>query len=234
MEDLPIWINRKVREYSEPSRAGIPRGDTLPIPRPKFHASLSMLTYDSPACPELQQVADLVGRNYGLIAKWRNEDRFWQAASSGAEQFLNEWLPIFVSTSEQCASAKGNAREHLRKRLAHMIRRARASWGSFLVYRLIEEYEQILRDRTLTAETLRNLFQLLVSVSSPSMSKKLLARDVERISKRIAVRVKELTLEASEAGRKQDASALIELLAEMATAGIVLQAGLAAAPRNGR
>jgi|GEM_PF-2898025 len=81
---LASWIERRLEIYEEKSRKGIARGQPHGIPRHKYHAALLHLVNQGTL--GLREIAKETEVSYGLLLKWRTEDRFRQLIrKAGAE-----------------------------------------------------------------------------------------------------------------------------------------------------
>lgn len=79
---LSEFINRKFLAYQEPQRKGTQRGEPIGLSLNKYHAALLML-YDI----KLKDIAKQIRVSYGLLRKWRTEERFWKEFLTLADEF---------------------------------------------------------------------------------------------------------------------------------------------------
>lgn len=79
------FIQRKLREYVEPSREGTPKGEPIGLSKKKYHAALlaGLTSLD------LKQVAREVHVSYDLVRKWRTEDAFSDVGYDAAVEFAD-------------------------------------------------------------------------------------------------------------------------------------------------
>jgi hypothetical protein len=82
------FIEKKLREYVEPERAGTPKGEPVGLSHKKFYAVLLNLT-----CVDLRKVAKRVGVSYGVLRKWRTEQVFEDRTTQLRDEFIKD--PFF-------------------------------------------------------------------------------------------------------------------------------------------
>lgn len=82
---LASWIERRLEVYEEKSRKGIPRGQPHGIPRHKYHAALLHLVDQGTL--GLREIAKEAEVSYGLLLKWRTEERFKQLIQKAVAEY---------------------------------------------------------------------------------------------------------------------------------------------------
>jgi hypothetical protein len=85
-ELYPIWLSwRWDIDVPKSSRAGIPRGEPIPIAGTKFLVAASMILF--PRGLDLSGIAELWEMKPNLVAKWRTEERFRKLVARLEEEF---------------------------------------------------------------------------------------------------------------------------------------------------
>lgn len=80
------FLQRKLREYVEPSRAGTPKGEPVGLSKQKYHAAL-LRGMTSLA---LKQIAREVHVSYDLMRKWDTEDPFCNVGYEAGVEFARD------------------------------------------------------------------------------------------------------------------------------------------------
>ena len=215
--DLRAWIQKRVREYKEPARAGLSRGEELPIPKHKYHAALLMLLHGSKAYPSLYQISKEAGCKYGLIGKWRTERKFVDLTKKAAEEFLDEWLELYLwARSERRDVKNGQAPtgcEALLNRLGYLIQ---TTWGYLLIMQVYRRLNGILKNPDTSYSVRLDYASLLLSYLLPIDNKRMasLVGILKEVSQAVVESLKKLTLAAVKNGNKEEAETLINLMTQ--------------------
>lgn len=83
------YIARKELDYSEPLRAGTPRGEKIGFSIQKYLASLFVGLTNIPLKKLAEDLNRKYGLSYGLLRKWRTEEDFKDAVQTQAEEFAD-------------------------------------------------------------------------------------------------------------------------------------------------
>ena len=70
------WIDSEMNKYSEPVRAGTPKGDPIGLSRVKYNAALLHVLYPT---IKIKGIAEMVGVSNGVLMVWRTEEIFKEA-----------------------------------------------------------------------------------------------------------------------------------------------------------
>ena len=70
------WINSEMNKYSEPVRAGTPKGDPIGLSRVKYNAALLHVVYPT---FKIKEIAEIVGASDNVLRVWRTEKIFKEA-----------------------------------------------------------------------------------------------------------------------------------------------------------
>lgn len=89
------FIEEKAKNYTEPTRKGTPRGETIGFSSQKYLASLYMLTSF-----DLKLLGQRLAISYGLLRKWRAEPLFknqieenaWEFGAIFIDHLLEKWV----------------------------------------------------------------------------------------------------------------------------------------------
>lgn len=81
---LQTFMARRLSSYVEPERAGTPRGEPIGFSAQKYAAVLYCLT-NRP----LKEIAKEIKVSYGLLRKWRTEDKFWDVFDETVTEFAD-------------------------------------------------------------------------------------------------------------------------------------------------
>ena len=128
--EIRAWIKEKLAHYQETPRAGVPRGEELPIPRHKYHAALLMLRYGSKDYSNLSRIAKETKTTYTLVGKWRNERKFQKLVRGLAEEFLAKWFEFFICLSNAADAHSGTKEGDSDQKLIDNIQYlCRFTWG---------------------------------------------------------------------------------------------------------
>jgi hypothetical protein len=84
---LDAFMIQKTRAYNEPRRKGIPRGRPMGLATPKFGAAVYCLK-----STPLKEIASAVPVSYGLLRKWRTEERFLSLVTMLSTEFVDRAL----------------------------------------------------------------------------------------------------------------------------------------------
>jgi hypothetical protein len=82
---MEVFVLQKTRDYREPQRRGTPRSQPKAFSAPKFAAAVYCLKNTS-----LREIATAVPVSYGLLRKWRTEERFLSLLSTLSEEFVDQ------------------------------------------------------------------------------------------------------------------------------------------------
>lgn len=93
---LARFIAEKGETYREPERKGTPKGDFIGFSLKKYRASLLSLL-NMP----LGELAQQVGVSYGLLRKWRTEERFMDQLEKHERDFVDMLLQRLKSRAER-------------------------------------------------------------------------------------------------------------------------------------
>ncbi len=84
---LTEFIENKIKTYQEPLRGGRYKGKPVKFSKPKYSACLYSLT-NTP----IKEQANKIEATYGLLRKWRTEDRFQQQARELSDEFAETFF----------------------------------------------------------------------------------------------------------------------------------------------
>ena len=82
---MDAFVIQKTRTYQEPQRKGTARGRPKAFSTPKFSAAVYCLKRTP-----LREVASAVPVSYGLLRKWRTEERFLSLLSTLSTEFVDQ------------------------------------------------------------------------------------------------------------------------------------------------
>jgi len=219
--DIRAWIKKRVQDYEEEPRTGVPRGEELPIPKHKYHAGLLMLVYGSQEYSDLHKIAKEAGSKYSLLGKWRVEKRFQLITEKAAKNFLDDWLELFSWTCDKLSQTKDKKdRARYNHFLDRMLDFAQYTWGTILRDQFFSRAEKLLSRQDLPIKGYFGLHQLLTVFLWPYLSKKKremtlpLRRDLYQHS---IDELKKRGLKAAETGETETVKEIIAHMAEMLT-----------------
>jgi hypothetical protein len=86
---LAEFIRHKLANYHEPTRRGTPKGSPIGFGRPKYEATLHLLS-DS----DVKTIASAVGISEGLLRKWKTEKEFQAQIKRNAEEFVDDVVAL--------------------------------------------------------------------------------------------------------------------------------------------
>lgn len=102
---LNSFINKKLREYREPERAGKSKGETIGLSRDKYHGCLLRLTNKHP-----KDIAKELGVSYSLMRRWMVDDNFKKLRDELYEELKTEFVLLVTSKiirlDEECLNEK--------------------------------------------------------------------------------------------------------------------------------
>src|SRR5215475_14209791 len=86
---LPKFMDSKLAEYVEPTKKGTPKGEAVGFSRTKYKATLyafreSVLDNTE----DIKAQAKELGISYGLLRKWRSEEKFKNLVSQHEKEFI--------------------------------------------------------------------------------------------------------------------------------------------------
>jgi hypothetical protein len=89
MLSLEAFINDKVKNYIEPEKEGVPKGNEIGFSKEKHHASLLILRMDS-----LKEIANRVKAPYGTARNWKTDKGFKRETKRHADEFAKKFIEI--------------------------------------------------------------------------------------------------------------------------------------------
>lgn len=92
---LNEWINRKLKAYKKQPRRGISKGNSLPIPKNKFHCALLHLRYTKVF--DLAQIAKETKVHTTLVRKWRTESKFLEQIGELTKEYAHYFLKCILT-----------------------------------------------------------------------------------------------------------------------------------------
>ena len=97
-ERLARFISHKVTSYVEPTKKGTPKGDPVGFSLTKYKATLYALRERVlPDTLDLVIQAKKLGVSYGVLRKWRSEQKFKEIVSQHVDEFTRLYLrPPFM------------------------------------------------------------------------------------------------------------------------------------------
>jgi len=222
--NITLWIKKKVREYHEPSRAGVPRGDSLPVPKHKYHAALMMLIYGSRHCNDLSQVSEETGCSYNLLGKWRTERKFWALAEEAADEFLKTYLGFYVHLAD---AEPGNpddekGSDELARAQGELLSHVELDWGDVLFERAYEKLEKMSRDPKMSTKALAQLYYLMIACARHWKDDELKFKIIDRckeMNSDLVAGFKDAAKAAWAKGDKRAAEGFLEIIANWAIEG---------------
>src|SRR4030095_9560911 len=87
-ERLSKFIASKLAEYVEPSKKGTPKGEAVGFSLTKYQATLFTLRESLIDNEDLKAQAKKLGISYGLLRKWRSEEKFKEVVSQHEKEFV--------------------------------------------------------------------------------------------------------------------------------------------------
>jgi hypothetical protein len=101
------FIRGRRDTYTEPSRAGTPKGERIGLSGSKYQATLLALTN-----VPLAKVAGMAHVSYGLLKKWRTEEEFQRQVEKHVHDFLDEpyLVALVVSAVEDHRKSEAQGR----------------------------------------------------------------------------------------------------------------------------
>jgi hypothetical protein len=87
MGGLNMFIKKKLREYRDPERTGIPKGNPIGLSRNKYHGCLLKMTNKHP-----KVVAEELGVSYSLMRRWMVDDNFKELINELYEELKMEFI----------------------------------------------------------------------------------------------------------------------------------------------
>lgn len=216
--DVTRWIAKRVRQYAEFPRAGIPRGDELPVPKHKYHAAHLMLLYGNPWCQDLSKLAKEAGCTYSLLGKWRTERRFWAMAEHAADEYLAQFLKTYIWLSEESKDRE----EEGSRLLADILSLLEATWGEILFERAYDKINKLLRKDDLSTRAKYHVYYLVIACAKHWKDDNLKAQIVERCKEMHRTTVEGFKLGAKkllEKGDKAGVSQILDILGQWAVEG---------------
>lgn len=82
---IKTFIDKKLKEYREPSREGTPKGEPIGLSKQKFRAAL----YVGLTNFKGQKIAKLVGVSHSLLRNWKMESAFKEVTVEAARNFIS-------------------------------------------------------------------------------------------------------------------------------------------------
>lgn len=96
---LSRFMDDRLKNYVAPSRKGVPRGEPIGFSEAKHKGVLLSLT-----SIDLDKQAEMLGVSYGLLRKWRSENRFFGEVERYATEFAGIFYQRFVKAVEKDGS----------------------------------------------------------------------------------------------------------------------------------
>jgi hypothetical protein len=93
---LDSFFKEKILEYDEPQRKGTPRGEPIGFSAKKYYAALMMLKKFP-----LKDLAGMINVSYGLLRKWRTEDKFIEQIEKNETDFTLRVFKHLVKRGEK-------------------------------------------------------------------------------------------------------------------------------------
>ena len=218
--EIRAWIKEKLTHYQETPRAGVPRGEELPIPRHKYHAALLMLRYGSKDYPNLLRIAKETKTTYPLVGKWRNERKFQKLVHNLAEEFLATWFEFFIYLSN-AADAHSDTKEgdSDRKLIDNIQYLCRFTWGEPLQAGFYQRMMGIMEKADQASTSQVRLVQIMEGWIWSGLSAKRKNSTIDLKKQLLQVcfeRLKALAVKAVEDSDKEGASRIIETMRQTA------------------
>jgi len=222
--NINFWIKKKVREYHASSRAGVPRGDSLPVPKHKYHAALLMLAYGGKDYCDLSQVSEETGCSYNLLAKWRTERKFWALAEEAADEFLKIYLEFYVYLANAKPSNPDAEKgwDDLARDQGEMLSQVEINWGDVLFERAYEKLDKMSRDPKISSKALTQLYYLMIACARHWKDEDLKFKIIDRckeMNRELVEGFKDAAKKAWAKGEKRTAEGFLEIIANWAISG---------------
>lgn len=97
LEFITSWIDERLKNYSEPSRRNIPKGDPIGFPLNKKRAAYLMILY--PRVLRLKEISNLAGVSHDVLRYWRTKADFREECKRAGQEFATQ----FINTLELSA-----------------------------------------------------------------------------------------------------------------------------------
>ena len=123
---LGLYIEEKMDAYVEPERKGTPKGEEIGFSRQKYGASLMNIT-----TLKQKRIAKLLNVSYGLLRKWRTEERFREMVETHCREFARRFYGFIEELVKDELQIKKPIRLDDKENKPHMIMRR---------YSLFDEY----------------------------------------------------------------------------------------------
>jgi len=112
---LKNFINDKILKYVEPQRRGTPKGNPIGLSKVKYNAAaLCSLTKTS-----VKEIANQLDVSYGLLRKWRTEDKFYEVVDELEREFCQLLVEHLKKRGEKQLQLRD---EYFSKTLDEMIK----------------------------------------------------------------------------------------------------------------
>jgi hypothetical protein len=85
---LPNFIHSKLQHYLEPTKKGTPKGEAVGFSLTKYQATLFALRDNVLDAEDLKAQAEELGISYGVLRKWRSEQKFKDQVAKHEEEFV--------------------------------------------------------------------------------------------------------------------------------------------------
>lgn len=219
--DVRAWIKNKIQEYEEEPRAGVPRGEELPVPKHKYQAAHLMLLYGSQDYPDLHKIAKEAGSTYSLLGKWRTEKKFKAITDAAALKFTQEWLKLYLWACESQRNAtdpKDTA--SYSEMIQILLNHCQTAWGLALQHQLTQLVGERIEKKSLSFIETMVLEKLLTTLIWPKLDEKrknIVRHQHRQLSDQLIERLKQMGLEAVKAGDTAKATSVIEEMANLLT-----------------
>jgi hypothetical protein len=189
-ERLARFISHKVTSYVEPTKKGTPKGDPVGFSLTKYKATLYALRERVlPDTLDLVIQAKKLGVSYGVLRKWRSEQKFKEIVSQHVDEFTRLYLrPPFMLKGREASiryrldalreatvdeTASERTKETLRKRMILVHDNLRSALAkSDVNSKTVREYQivaldqaiELLKDRRATQKHRKAIIDLLSGI----------------------------------------------------------------------
>jgi hypothetical protein len=189
-ERLARFISHKVTSYVEPTKKGTPKGDPVGFSLTKYKATLYALRERVlPDTLDLVIQAKKLGVSYGVLRKWRSEQKFKEIVSQHVDEFTRLYLrPPFMLKGREASiryrldalreatvdeTASERTKETLRKRMILIHDNLRSALAkSDVNSKTVREYQivaldqaiELLKDRRATQKHRKAIIDLLSGI----------------------------------------------------------------------
>ena len=216
---LTEWIEWKSESFKEEPRTGIPRGESLPIPRQKFLAALYILLYGG-IYHNLKDIAKKIGASLSLVLKWRTEERFNALIGSLAKEFVGNWAKAYFMFNRTLRNLKSKKEiRELSELIDQMVLHASQTWGYAVqteFFKFVDESIDKHRDIT----SLTGMLAVCVPILNRSENQKMkikLIKEIEKLLQSMIDGIKNDTKKALHANNLKQVEEGIDALASLSS-----------------